>query len=106
MGKVLVSPHANATNKCRFCVLWDTSRKRPRWVSMNTPSMKRVFLKLKWETFVGHCFGCGEWGHFMAEWQRHWLSTLEVPNEGNRKERVGRDVGVSNIVVMDEGTSC
>ena len=34
MGKVLVSPHANATNKCRFCVLWDTSRKRPGWVRM------------------------------------------------------------------------
>ena len=106
MGKVLVSPHANATNKCRFCVLWDTSRKRPGWVRMNTPGMKRLCFKLKWETFAGHCFGCGEWGHFMAECHRHCPSTIEVPNEGNGKEGVGRDVGVSDIVVvMDEGTS-
>ena len=35
MGEVLVSPHANAANKCKFCVLWDTSRKRPRWVRMH-----------------------------------------------------------------------
>ena len=35
---------------------------------------------------------------------RHCPSTIEVPNEGNGKEGVGRDVGVSNIVVvMDEG---
>ena len=60
MGKVLVSPHANTANKCRFCVLWDTSHKRPGWVHMNTPGMKRLYFKLKWETFAGHCFGCGE----------------------------------------------
>ena len=42
----------------------------------------------------------------MVECQRHCPSTLNVPNEGNGKEGVGRDVGVSDIVVvMDEGTS-
>ena len=39
MGKVLVSPNANATNKCRFCVLWDTSHKRPGWVRINRTDM-------------------------------------------------------------------
>ena len=106
MGKVLVSPHANATNKCRFCVLWDTQRKRPGWVRMNTHGMKSLCFKLKWETFAGHCFRCGEWGHFMAECQSHCPSNIEVPNEGDGKEGIERDVGVSNIVVgMEEGTS-
>ena len=106
MGKVLVSPHANATNKYRFCVLWDTSRKRPGWVRMNTHGMKSLCFKLKWETFASHCFGCGVWGHFMAEFQRHCPSTLGVSIEGNSKEGVGRDVDVLDIVViMDEGTS-
>ena len=41
-GQVLVAPHANATNKRRFCVLWDTSRKRLEWVYMNTSSTKRL----------------------------------------------------------------
>ena len=42
----------------------------------------------------------------MAECQRHCPSNAEVPNEGNGKEGIGRDVGVSDIVVgMDEGTS-
>ena len=74
---------------------------------MNTPGMKRLCFKLKWETFAGHCFGCGGWGHFMAECHRHCPSTLEVPNEGNGKEGVERDVGVPDIVVtiMDKGTS-
>ena len=35
-----------------------------------------------------------------------WPSNIEVPNEGNGKEGIERDVGVSNIVVgMEEGTS-
>ena len=66
MGKVLISPHANATDKHRFYVLWDTSRKRSVWVRVNAPGMKRICFKLKWKTFVGNCFGCGKWGHFMA----------------------------------------
>ena len=42
----------------------------------------------------------------MAECQRHCLSNIEVPNEGNGKEGNGRDVGVPNIVVgMDAETS-
>ena len=100
-SKVSVSPHENATHKCRFCVLWDTSRKRPRWVCMNTHGMKRLCFKLKWETFAGHFFGCGEWGHFMAECQRHCPSNIEAHNEGNGKEGIGRDI----VVGMNEGTS-
>ena len=64
------------------------------------------------ERFAGHCFGCGEWGHFMAECHRHCPSTIKVPTEGNGKEGIRTDVGVSDIVVvmddivvvMDEGT--
>ena len=42
----------------------------------------------------------------MAECQRHCPSNIEVPNKGNGKEGIGRDVGVSDFVVgMDEGTS-
>ena len=66
---------------------------------MNIPSMERLYFELTWETFTGHCFGCGEWGHFMAECRRHCPSTIEVPNEGNGKEGVGRDVDVLDIVV-------
>ena len=84
VGRGLVFPHANATNKCRSCVLiWDTSRKRLGWVCINTPIMKILCFNLKWETFSCYCFGCGEWGHFMAECQCHCPSTLEVSNEGN-----------------------
>ena len=89
MGKVLVFPHANATNKCRFCVLWDTIPKRLRWVQMNTLSMKRLCFKLKWETFASHCFQWGEWGYFICEFQHYSPLVLEVPNEGNGKEGVG-----------------
>ena len=46
IGKVLVLPDANATNKWRFCVLWDTSRKRPGWVHINTHGMKSLCFKL------------------------------------------------------------
>ena len=73
MSKALVSPHADGTNKCRFCVLWETSRKRPGWVRMSTHGMKSLCFKFQWETFAGHCFGCGEWGHFMAECHCHGL---------------------------------
>ena len=73
---------------------------------MNTHGMRSLCFKLKWETFAGHCFGCGEWGHFMAEYQCHYPSNIEVLNQGNGKEGNGRDVGVSNIVVgMDAETS-
>ena len=42
----------------------------------------------------------------MVECERHYPSALEVPNEGNGKEGVERDVGMSDIVVvMVEGTS-
>ncbi|MCO5561556.1 hypothetical protein L7F22_015176 [Adiantum nelumboides] len=34
-------------------MLWSTSKKRPSW--------------LKWGAFAGHCFKCGQLGHFMAE---------------------------------------
>ena len=57
---------------------------------MNTIGMKRLCFKLKWETFLGNCFGCGEWSHFMVECLHHCLPlALEVPNEGDGKEGVG-----------------
>ena len=88
----------NATNIGKFCVM-DTSHKRLGWVCINTPSMKISWFNLKWETFVGRCFGCGEWGHFMAECQHLCHSIMEIPNERNGKEGVGRDV-VSDILVV------
>ena len=36
IGKVLVAPHVNSLNKCRFCMLWDTSCKLPGWLSIDT----------------------------------------------------------------------
>ena len=47
--------------------------------TIDTHGVKSLCFKLKWETFGGHCFECGEWGHFMAECQRHCPSNLEVP---------------------------
>ena len=73
---------------------------------LNTLGMERLCFRLKWETFCKSLFFMWRMGHFMAECQRHYPSTIEVPNEGNGKEGVQRDVGVSDIVVvMDEGTS-
>ena len=53
------------------------------------------------ETFASHCFRCDEWGHSTVECQHHSPLALEVPNEGNGKKGVRRDV----VVVIDEGTS-
>ena len=38
-------------------------------------------------------------GHFMAECQRHCPSAMDVPNEGNGHDGVGRDLGMLDIVV-------
>ncbi len=67
IGKVLVAPQPHSSNKRRFCMLWDTSCKRPGWVRMNVPGMRRLCFKLHWETYAGHCFKCGQLGHFVAE---------------------------------------
>ena len=73
---------------------------------MNSHGMKSLCFKLKSETFSGHCFGCGEWGHFMVQCQLHCPSNIEVLNQENGKEGNGRYIGESNIVVgMDAETS-
>ena len=54
--------------------------------TIDTHGVKSLCFKLKWETFGGHCFECGEWGHFMAECQRHCPSNIEVLNQENGKE--------------------
>ena len=78
----------NVTNIGRFCVM-DTSHKRLGSVCINMPSMKIICFNLKWETFVGHCFGCGEWGHFMAECQHLCHSIMEIPMKGMVRKELG-----------------
>mgnify|MGYP007059641558 CR=1 FL=1 len=63
---------------------------------------EEILFQLNWEMFTGHCLECGEWSHFMVEWRCHCPSAMNVVNEGDGKERVGRDVGMlANVVVMD-----
>ena len=69
IGKVLVAAPVNSLNKCRFCMLWDTSCKLPRWLSIDTSRFGWFRFKLERETFAGHCLKCGNLGHFMDECQ-------------------------------------
>ena len=105
IGKVLVAPHVNSLNKCRFCMLWDTSCKLPGWLSIDTSRFGRFRFKLQWETFAGHCFKCGKLGHFMAECQYHGELSLENNVKGKNKEDVEKDIVSMVDMVMDEGTS-
>ena len=89
IGKVLVV-HVNSLNKCRFCMLWDTSCKLAGWLSIDTSQFGRFHFKLQWETFAGHCFKCGKLGHFMAEFQYHGELSLEKYVKGKNKENVRR----------------
>ena len=75
MGNVLVDPHANYLNKCRFCLLQDTSHIRDRWLNMNFPRIKRLCCKLKWPTYATHCFKYSKWERFMAECHHHVKSS-------------------------------
>ena len=86
IGKVLVAPHANLLNKCRFCMLWDMSCKLPRWLSIDASRFSQFCFKLQWETFAGHCFKCNQLGHFMAECQYHG-----EPSTENYVERYGEE---------------
>ena len=52
LGRVLMAPHANSINKCRFCMLWDTSCERPGWLRMNITGMRRLYFKLDWGAFA------------------------------------------------------
>ena len=85
LGKVLVAPHANSINKCRFCMLWDTSCKRPSRLRMNITGMRRLCFKLDWGAFAGHCFWCGQWGHFISECQSHVESSFQSPHGMERR---------------------
>ena len=105
IGKVLVAPHANSLNKCRFCMLWDTSCKLPGWLSIDTSRFGRFRFKLQWETFAGHCFKCGKLGHFMAECQYHDDLSPENYVKTKNKENVEKDIVSTTDMIMDEGTS-
>ena len=76
LGKILVPPNANAMNRYRMCILWNTAIKRPGCLQIDRIGMPPMYFKLKWGTFAGHCFHCGELGHFMAECP-HTGKTLE-----------------------------
>ena len=82
LGKVLVPPRANSLNRHRMCLSWNTSKKRPLVLSLNPLGLPSMRFKLKWSTFAGHCFKCGELGHFMSECQ-----TIIVDKELNEREK-------------------
>ena len=67
LGKVVVPPNANAVNRYRMCILWNTKRKRPGCLHIERAGMPPLYFRLKWGIFAGHCFHCGNLGHFMAE---------------------------------------
>lgn len=67
LGKVLVPPRSRSNNRNRLCMLWSTSRPRPPWLRLTAPGMRCMHFKLRWGAFAGHCFQCGQLGHFIAE---------------------------------------
>ena len=67
LGKILVPPSANAQNLYMMYILWNTAIKRPSCLQIACFGMPPMYFRLKWGTFVGHCFHCGVLGHFMAE---------------------------------------
>ena len=78
LGKVIVAPNPKARNRYRLCMLWNTTKKRPLWLNIKSEEMRSFRCQLHWGSFVGHCFKCGELGHFMAECQQTPVG--EVPS--------------------------
>ena len=78
LGKVIVAPNPKTRNRYRLCMLWNTTKKRPLWLNIKSEEMWSFRCQLHWGSFVGHCFKCGELGHFMAECQQTPVG--EVPS--------------------------
>ena len=78
LGKVIVAPNPKARNRYRLCMLWNTTKKRPLWLNIKSEEMRSFHCQLHWGSFAGHCFKCGELGHFMAECQQTPVG--EVPS--------------------------
>ena len=81
LGKILVPPSANAQNRYRMCILWNTAIKRPSCLQIACSGMPPMYFRLKWGTFAGHCFHCGVLGHFMAEYPQKRSNVVEVVHE-------------------------
>lgn len=67
IGDVLVVPRMTSRNRNRLCMLWDTGRPRPTHLHVNMTGLQPLMYELRWDTFAGHCFKCGEMGHFVSE---------------------------------------
>lgn len=48
-------------------MLWDIGRPRPTHLRVNMVGLQPLMYELRWDTFAGHCFKCGEMGHFVSE---------------------------------------
>ncbi|MCO5602437.1 hypothetical protein L7F22_056569 [Adiantum nelumboides] len=66
LGKVLVPPRSRSNNRNRLCMLWNTAHPRPAWLRLKSQGMRHMHFRLHWGGFAGHCFQCGQLGHFMA----------------------------------------
>ncbi|MCO5589079.1 hypothetical protein L7F22_043045 [Adiantum nelumboides] len=71
LGKVLVPPRSRSNNRNRLCMLWNTAHPRPAWLRLKSQGMRHMHFRLHWGAFAGHCFQCGQLGHFMAECKRN-----------------------------------
>ncbi|MCO5555945.1 hypothetical protein L7F22_009489 [Adiantum nelumboides] len=71
LGKVLVPPRSRSNNRNRLCMLWNTAHPPPAWLRLKSQGMRHMHFRLHWGAFAGHCFQCGQLGHFMAECKRN-----------------------------------
>ncbi|MCO5582025.1 hypothetical protein L7F22_035915 [Adiantum nelumboides] len=98
LRKVLVPPRARSNNRNKLCMLWSASRPCPPWLRLSKPGMRCMHFKLRWGAFAGHCFHCGQLGHFMAECKLHDKN----PNQSMPAEVEPLvDKGTSSMVVED-----
>ena len=67
---------------------------------MDKTVMKQLYFKLKGEAFANQRLGCTEWGYLMVECQHYHPLPMGISNEGIGNEEVGRDVEISNNVVV------